>query len=539
MITPRSRSAEVVSDPTLGTSQPGRYWTTTNIGEAAPDVLSPMCLSLWGAPAERGWLHSMKAFGVLPRSVRESGDVNDWGVSVFHGRLALNVDAIRATIANLPGVKPDDFERDLCGSVREDAPPVRGNRWRIPVIAARAPLTLLRQSRVIHGKYAETREWWEREVFAGGSSTPPIDRLVGARARWEDTFAEHCVWRFVFSGAQSAIVDAAKRAGDPTLATRLMSGVGEVFETAMADDLWRLAQGELAEPEFLRLWGYHGPNEGNTDARVWREDPAPVRALARCHADRAVERPRRREARAKAAGAEAEAQLLAATPAVRRPALRWLMRRFRNIVRTLQVGKASFLMCIDGVRKAARDFGAEHVAAGTLTEPDDVFYLSIEECRALSLGRLPDVARIVTARRGYRAAHRLVELPVFFRGMPEPVRRGVPAADRRETIELSGAASGGGAVEGRARVLLDVTDDIALDAGDILVCRFTDPSWAPLMSLSEALVIDVGGSASHGAVVARELGIPYVIGTERGTALIRDGDRILVDGEHNRVRVLS
>ena len=104
---------------------------------------------------------------------------------------------------------------------------------------------------------------------------------------------------------------------------------------------------------------------------------------------------------------------------------------------------------------------------------------------------------------------------------------------------MSDAASGGGVVVGRARVLLDVNDDIDLEDGDILVCRFTDPSWAPLMSLAEALVIDMGGSASHGAVVARELGIPFVIGTGNGTSVLRDGDRIEVDGRGNTVRVLS
>jgi pyruvate,water dikinase len=526
-----------VSDPTLGTSQPGRYWTTTNLGEAAPDVLSPMCMEIWGRSAEIGWLFSMQVFGVLPTSAKPSADTNDWGCSVFYGRPAINVDVVRATVASLPGVSGDDFERDLCGSVRSDAPPVKGDPRRIPIILAKAPRTLLREGKVIHAKHAETYAWWRREVF--GSETPgtPVDRLVTARDRFIDVFSHHCAWRFVYAGAQSAMVDAATKAGDPALATRLMSGVGDVLETRMADDLWRLAHGQLTEDEFLAQWGYHGPNEGNPSATVWREDPTPVRVLAKTYAGRGAERPAGREARAKIIGQEAEQALLAATPRLRRASVQWLLRRVRNIVRTLQVGKASFLMCIDGVRKATREFGAEQVAKGALAQVDDAFYLTIAECQALSAGRLPDVTEIVLARRGYRDAHRKVTLPVFFSGMPEPVVPDLSPTDG--PVELSGAASGGGRVEGRARVLLDVNNAIELDEGDILVCRFTDPSWAPLMSLAEALVIDLGGSASHGAVVARELGIPYVIGTERGTTVLRDGDRILVDGEQNVVRVLG
>ncbi|MGQ0464201.1 MAG: PEP-utilizing enzyme [Sporichthyaceae bacterium] len=526
-----------VSDPTLGTSEPGRYWTTTNLGEAAPDVLSPMCMEIWGESAERGWLYSMTAFGVLPARVQPSKDTNDWGCAVFYGRPALNVDAIRATLASLPGVSGDDFERDLCGSVRPDAPAVKGDPKRIPVIAVKAPKTLLWQGKVIYAKHAETFVWWKREVLGDAPTGRPVDRLVAARARFVDVFSHHCTWRFFFAGAQSALKDAATKAGDPNLATRLMSGVGDVFETRMADDLWRLAHGEINEAAFIGEWGYHGPNEGNPTATVWREDPAPVRALVKSYGARDVERPRAKEARAKQSGAEAEEALLAATPAVKRPSMRWLMKRVRNIVRTLQVGKASYLMCIDGVRRATRDFGAEQVALGNLAQVDDAFYLSIAECQSLAAGNLPDATDIVLARRAYREAHRKVALPVFFRGMPDPV---VPdTAVPTGPVEISGAASGGGVVEGRARVLTDVNDDIELEDGDILVCRFTDPSWAPLMTLADALVIDVGGSASHGAVVARELGIPYVIGTERGTTVLRDGDRILVDGQNNVVRVLT
>lgn len=533
-------SPDPILDPTRGTSEPSRYWTTTNMGEAVPDVLSPMCWDIWGEPAELGWLHSMYAFGVLPaRKVKASPDINDWGLSVFYGRLAINVDAVRATVATLPGVEGDDFEKDLCGSVREDAPPVKGQTSRTPVILAKAPVTLLRQRRRITSLYDETYRWWQAEVLGDGSDAPAVVRLVAAKDRFRTTFKHHCVTRFMFSGAQTAVAGAAQNVGEAALATALISGVGGVFETRMADDLWRLAHDEIDETTFLRSWGYHGPNEGNPSARVWREEPAPVRALARAYADRGTERPRDREQRAVQASAEAEQRLLAATPAAKRRSVRFLLRKVRNVVRTLQVGKASYLMSIDGVRRATRDFGVDQVAAGTLREVDDAFYLSVEECLALDAGRLAGPQELVDRRRALREEYRRLRLPVFFRGMPEPERALEPVeGSGPRTVELSGSASGGGAVEGRARVLLDVNDDIDLEDGDILVCRFTDPSWAPLMSLSDALVIDIGGSASHGAVVARELGIPYVIGTERGTSLLRDGDRILVDGTSNLVRLL-
>jgi pyruvate,water dikinase len=124
--------------------------------------------------------------------------------------------------------------------------------------------------------------------------------------------------------------------------------------------------------------------------------------------------------------------------------------------------------------------------------------------------------------------------------MPEPIGDAMdgpePASGPGRVV--TGVAASAGRVEGRARVVLDPDCDVVLEPGDILVCRITDPSWAPLFTLAEGLVIDIGGPASHGAIVARELGIPCVIGTGNGTTAIHDGDRVAVDGDAGTVSVL-
>ena len=542
---------EQVDDPVRGSSEPGRYWTTTNLSEATPDVLSPMCWSVWGHVGEIGWLASMKNFGVLPVSHMPNPDPNTRGSAVFYGRQALNVDAVRAIVARLPGISPDDFERDLMGSVRDETPHEPGAPGRLPIIMVKAPRALLTTGKRLRGEHDAVRTWWRREVYGVSNegmspSLPPLEALVDARDRFESIFSLHCTWRFVFQGAQSVITAAAEKAGDPRLATDVFSGLGDVHESKMADDLWRLAHKEIEESDFLAEYGFHGPNEGNVYTFAWREDPSPIHVLASGYArrDSSVMRPMEREAQAVRARAEAVDRLLAATPAARRPFMKWVFERTGNVVRTLQLGKAGYLMTIDGCRAAARRFGVDQVEAGTLQEVDDVFFLTIEECRALQAGDLPDVAVLVRRRREDRAEFKKLDVPVVFRGMPEPISVADEVADEAAaeddtSVALSGAASGGGVVEGRARVVLDPAECVDLDDGDILVCRFTDPSWAPIMGLAEALVIDIGGSASHGAVVARELGIPYVIGTKNGTTAIKEGDRIVVDGERNQVSVVA
>ncbi len=526
-----------VTDPIRGTSEPDRYWTTTNLGEACPDVMSPMCWSVWEESAELGWLSSMAAFGVIPKSrVVVSPDVNDRGLSCFFGRQALNVDAIKRIMAGLPGVDPDDFERDLMGSVRPGAAKYKGSLARVPFILAKAPLALMTTGRRLQALHDEMYAKWLVQVFepSGPVAGQPIDRLVAAREDFKRIFSVHCVWRFVFQGGQSAVTSAADAAGEPGLAMELLSGVGEVNETRMADELWQLGRKEISEREFLRSWGYHGPNEGNPFTEVWRENPAPVRALAAASARR-EQRPAARAAFAAEANGAAERRLMAATPALRRPAVRWLLRRMRSIIRTLQVGKAGYLLTIDMARQAARNFGREQVSRGVLKHVDDVFFFTIEECQQMAAGRLTDIDEIVAVRRETRASYQAMSLPLSFTGMPEAVE--LHGDDL--TADLVGAAAGGGTVTGRARIVLEPAQDVELEPGDVLVCRFTDPSWAPLMAMADALVIDLGGSASHGAVVARELGIPYVIGTATATRVLREGDRIMVDGSNNRVTVIQ
>ncbi|MGH9034595.1 MAG: PEP-utilizing enzyme, partial [Acidimicrobiia bacterium] len=92
-------------------------------------------------------------------------------------------------------------------------------------------------------------------------------------------------------------------------------------------------------------------------------------------------------------------------------------------------------------------------------------------------------------------------------------------------------------VEGRARVVIDPGD--VLEEGEILVCETTDPSWASLMLVAGGLVIDIGGALSHGAIVARELGVPCVINTRVGTQRLRTGDLLRVDGDAGVVAVLA
>ena len=119
-------------------------------------------------------------------------------------------------------------------------------------------------------------------------------------------------------------------------------------------------------------------------------------------------------------------------------------------------------------------------------------------------------------------------------------REVIAGAYRRSDLPagaLVGLPVSAGAIEGRARVILDMAE-ADLEAGDILVTAYTDPSWTPLFVAIKGLVTEVGGLMTHGAVIAREYGLPAVVGVEYATRLIRDGQRIRVHGTEGYVEIL-
>jgi pyruvate,water dikinase len=118
---------------------------------------------------------------------------------------------------------------------------------------------------------------------------------------------------------------------------------------------------------------------------------------------------------------------------------------------------------------------------------------------------------------------------------------GIAGVYRRDDVPvgaLAGVPVSAGTVEGRARVIMDMAE-ADLEAGDILVTAYTDPSWTPLFVAIAGLVTEVGGLMTHGAVIAREYGLPAVVGVEHATQLIRDGQRIRLHGTDGYVEIVG
>ena len=175
------------------------------------------------------------------------------------------------------------------------------------------------------------------------------------------------------------------------------------------------------------------------------------------------------------------------------------------------------------------------VHAHVLREKEDIFYLTFQELRDVARTNRVDDQVLRQRKDAFRSFQSLTP-PRVLTSEGEVIagtyrRVDVPAA------ALVGLPVSGGTIEGRARVIADIAE-ADLEAGDVLVTAYTDPSWTPLFVSIKGLVTEVGGLMTHGAVIAREYGLPAVVGVEDATRLIRDGQRIRVHGTEGYVEIL-
>ena len=180
---------------------------------------------------------------------------------------------------------------------------------------------------------------------------------------------------------------------------------------------------------------------------------------------------------------------------------------------------------------------AERLVEGVvLLEAEDILYLRFEELKDVVRTKEVDDQLIAERKDAFRSDEAL--MPPRVLTSDGEVVVGTYRRDDLPAGALVGLHVSAGTIEGRARVILDIAD-ADLEPGDILVTAYTDPSWSPLFVAIAGLVTEVGGLMTHGAVIAREYGLPAVVGVEHATELIRDGQRIRVNGTDGYVELLD
>jgi len=224
------------------------------------------------------------------------------------------------------------------------------------------------------------------------------------------------------------------------------------------------------------------------------------------------------------------------------PALRnaWLRRHTLAAVNGSKIGTAFrddshfyLTLLLPALRRTYAEMGERLHRAGILDQSADVFHLRFEELAGIRNPSLlaPHEKRRYSETVAARAAHRRA-----LEGTPLLAMETLAAARHAvDGVILTGTGASRGSVTGRVRIIRDASAFGTLESGEVLVCAYTNPAWTPLFQRAAAVVVDTGGMGSHAAIVAREYGIPAVMGTGNGTAVLRNGQVVTVDGTAGRV----
>ena len=317
----------------------------------------------------------------------------------------------------------------------------------------------------------------------------------------------------------------------------------------------RFSEFNAAMERFREQWGFRCSGELMLTVPSFQEDAAPLVGLIRNYLLAAGESPLevlRRQAEQRVADTARvwrELRSRRALPLVPRMLQRAIVMRVLGWTQACiclrERARLKQALLYSRLRRIVLEMGTRLVADRRLALADDIFFLTADEIDALVAGNamFPDGARaLVELRRQQHAAVACVVPPDTFR-----LRQGeyftatrpsnVAAADVLSALEGVGAC--GGVVTAPAAVLADVKESTRLRAGDVLVTRQTDPGWGPVFPLISGLVVERGGMLSHGAIIAREFGIPSVVGVRDATRRILQGDVVTVDGDRGSVRILE
>ncbi|SEO44798.1 pyruvate, water dikinase [Halogranum amylolyticum] len=404
---------------------------------------------------------------------------------------------------------------------------------------------------------AETPAERARAVFSSTDVTGIVTEMYPKVAPLYVAFAIGGWLKRAFPETQ-ADVNAVGSGFERDVVTRINLGLGDLADVAREhpavaealrerrslDGIRTVDGGDVfvaAVESFLDEFGHRATGELDLSRPRWREDPSGLLAIVRANLAHEEAGDHRERIRRLAAEGEVAATRLERRAdhgplgPLRSRLVRLLVQTYRNTVYTREYPKHEAARAFTTWRQALLDAGRHLVDAGRLDDPEDVWFLHADELFAALDGESVDVD--VAARRREFDRHTTLDAPPVLTSEGETIRGRFDRTDVPDGA-LVGTGVSAGVVEGRARVVRDPTE-ATVEPGEILVAPSSDPGWTPLFLNAAGMVVEVGGPVSHGALVAREYGLPAVVSVHGATKRIQTGQRLRIDGSRGTVEILD
>ncbi|WP_338855950.1 PEP/pyruvate-binding domain-containing protein [Gordonia hongkongensis] len=532
-------------------------YTRCNIGEMMPGAFCPLTASVSGFAID----YAMQMVQVVARA-QERYEKPWLQVGYFYGHMFLNLTEGTALSSGILGNSLEQFSTSICGRVIDELEPKPpqpfwhklGNTVRLTSHALSVGPAIRRLPGEIAGFAVPTSRdprivWQELEagvaqycdvtlIHVRSSSRAAVAanvlesvlvRRAGKDGRTEDDGkAEAARLMAGASEVESALMLAELDAVVRTIATD--SAVAEEFLSAAPDVAvagLRSASGDAGRALqcFLERHGHRGYRELCMRDPSWADDPGGLGSMMQVMLRSALDPAVRNSAPA----------AVDETPPV---AIRLLARLAQGGARGREETKSRMARMAHRLKRGYRHLGEVLAETGRLPDADLVFFFDRAELhRVVGAGDITDLVESAKKRREALSYQDWLEFDDVSVGRPSP--RVVAPERNVGDGRIVGRPAGRGTVEGVVRVAKSIVEARDVQRGEILVAPVTDVGWTPYFTVIGALVTDIGSSVSHGAVVAREYGLPCVVNTLVGTQVLRTGDRVRVDGDRGIVERLE
>lgn len=527
------------------TPNPRDVYTWCNIGEMMPGAVTPLTFSVTARGIDLGMQWAYRRMGA---EVPHSEGLRYIGM--YFGHLFLNLSTLSELSSAVAGSTKSQMCIALCGrDIEEVAEPAPQPSWRRAIngakyfsllvtaathrkdldeLLASLDLPKLGTARELYRSIDENLpnlyRAYELHLLSSSSSGALSPILLGILAKGEEPTQEH-------HAEVAEMLAGAKNVESADIAEGVERVIELLLEDASSEDAFAKADPEAAlawlrstdageaSKEFLRYLDRHGHRavrELELRQKEWAVDPAPLIASLQSGLRARLQHGTPQRPKARPAPSSEE-----------HPILRRLLPLAHAAIRTREHTKSGLVAVTTEFKHAYRALGSRMAEEGRLPDQDAVFFLTHQELGELLRGRR-ELSEIAASRRKVIDYQMPLHFLEVFQDRPEPLGL--------EPIESDGGTLVGkpvsrGTVTGRARVVETLEEAAALQAGEILVAPITDVGWTPYFSLIGGLATDVGSAVSHGAVVAREYGLPAVVNLRVATTRIRTGDLITLDGD--------
>lgn len=566
----------------------------SNIQESYCGVTTPLTFSFASRAYATVYEQTMRVLGVSEQQIQAHRDMLDNMLGLVHGRVYYNINNWYRGLLLLPSFRSNKADMERMMGLTDPVDLVQDREFstaeklaRLPQVL-RALFHLLRGFRRMPRLVQDFRALFERacqQVPRDGLHTLTPGQLIEEARRLERDLMRRWTtpilndfYVMMMNGRVHRTLVAAGFGQPSVLQNNLLSGEEGIESTEptkfllglcayvrtqpvlrelveSADNASLMARVQVQDPrfharcqEYIERYGDRSIGELKLESITLRQDPSFLFAVLKNYLSRDDLSPETLSAREAQYRAQAEADAFAA---VRKARGSWGLRRFRHdlarlrdAIRNRENMRLARTRLFGIYRDLYLEIGRQFAFDGLLAAPRDIFYLTVDELYAWYDGRAvqTDLKALVSVRRQEYAAYEAEDLPHHFwawgmvyhhNAYAYPYAKAAPADG-----DIKGTGCYPGVVEANVRLIFSPEDELSLN-GQILCTVRTDPGWAPLFPTAGGLLVERGSTLSHSAVVARELGIPAIVGIPDITRLLRDGERVRMDGAAGTIELLE